>query len=61
MEDYDLWLRITAAGGVIYNLWSVLVKHRIHSGSAFNSAGHKPELLRADFETAALLAATWNI
>jgi teichuronic acid biosynthesis glycosyltransferase TuaG len=60
MEDYDMWLRITAAGGFIYNLWDVLVKHRIHSGSAFNSAGHQPELLRADFETAALIAATWK-
>jgi teichuronic acid biosynthesis glycosyltransferase TuaG len=59
MEDYDMWLRITAAGGFIYNVWNVLIKHRIHSGSAFNSAGHKPELLQADFKAVGLLAATW--
>jgi teichuronic acid biosynthesis glycosyltransferase TuaG len=60
MEDYDMWLRITAAGGYIYNVWNVLVKHRIHPASAFNSAGHKPELLRADFKAAALIGATWT-
>jgi hypothetical protein len=60
MEDYDMWLRITASGGFIYNLWNVLVKHRIHGASSFNAVGQNTEVLRADFETAALLAATWK-
>lgn len=60
MEDYDMWLRITAAGGLIYNVWNVLVKHRIHGASSFNAVGQNPEVLRADFETAALLTATWK-
>lgn len=60
MEDYDLWLRITFIGGYIYNIHDVLTKHRIHKGSAFNSVGHSPELLRADFAAAALLSAAWK-
>lgn len=37
LEDYDLWIRLQKMGKTFYNLQHVLVKHRIHSDSAFNS------------------------
>jgi glycosyltransferase involved in cell wall biosynthesis len=38
IEDYDLWLRLRYIENCsFYNYNSVLVKHRIHSSSAFNS------------------------
>jgi glycosyltransferase involved in cell wall biosynthesis len=37
-EDYDLWLRSALAGQKIYNLPDVLVRHRIHSQSHFNTS-----------------------
>jgi glycosyltransferase involved in cell wall biosynthesis len=49
MEDYDLWLRIAAAGSILYNIPENLVRHRIHGSSAFNSKGHRPELLQKYF------------
>ncbi len=49
MEDYDMWLRITVVGGKIYNIPNILVYHRIHSSSAFNSQGHDPNKLREKY------------
>ena len=40
LEDYDLWLRLRKQNKTFYNYAGVLVKHRIHSASAFNSKGH---------------------
>lgn len=40
IEDYDLWLRLRKQNQTFYNLNDVLVKHRIHKKSAFNSSGH---------------------
>ena len=40
IEDYDLWLRLRKKNCKFYNCSEVLVKHRIHSTSAFNSKGH---------------------
>ena len=60
MEDYDLWLRITASGGYLYNLYETLVKHRIHKESSFNAKGQDPESIRGDFKAAALLSAAWK-
>jgi teichuronic acid biosynthesis glycosyltransferase TuaG len=40
IEDYDLWLRLRKAGHTFYNLNEILVKHRIHRESAFNSKGN---------------------
>jgi glycosyltransferase involved in cell wall biosynthesis len=48
IEDYELWLRLRSQGKSFYNFNDVLVKHRIHKTSAFNSTGHAskiPELL----------------
>ena len=40
IEDYDLWLTLWKKGKQFYNCDKILVKHRIHSTSAFNSKGH---------------------
>lgn len=40
IEDYDLWLKLWKAGKRFYNIDTVLVKHRIHRQSAFNSKGN---------------------
>lgn len=49
IEDYDLWLRLRYVHKCsFYNFGQVLVKHRIHHSSAFNSKGNHllvPELL----------------
>ena len=39
IEDYDLWLRLWKQGRRFFNCDTVLVRHRIHSTSAFNSKG----------------------
>jgi glycosyltransferase involved in cell wall biosynthesis len=39
VEDYDLWLRLRKAKCKFYNCKAILVKHRIHINSAFNSKG----------------------
>ena len=48
IEDYDLWLCLSKKGYSFYNCKDVLVKHRIHKSSAFNSQGNhlKVELLK---------------
>lgn len=40
IEDYDLWLRLRKDGRKFYNFKEILVKHRIHNDSAFNSKGN---------------------
>jgi glycosyltransferase involved in cell wall biosynthesis len=40
IEDYDLWLRLKKAGKKFFNCKTILVKHRIHSDSAFNAQGN---------------------
>jgi glycosyltransferase involved in cell wall biosynthesis len=37
VEDYELWLRLRQLGKKFFNCTEILVKHRIHGGSAFNS------------------------
>jgi len=45
IEDYELWLRLKKSGHVLfYNCPKVLVKHRLHDASAFNSKGHLSKL-----------------
>ena len=39
LEDYDLWIRMNAAGKHIFNAPYPLVKHRVHKASAFNGKG----------------------
>lgn len=40
VEDYDLWIRLRLSGCKFYNCPEILVKHRIHKTSAFNSKGN---------------------
>jgi teichuronic acid biosynthesis glycosyltransferase TuaG len=40
IEDYDMWLRLRRQGKRFFNCQKVLVKHRIHAASAFNSKGN---------------------
>lgn len=40
VEDYDLWLRLKQQNKKFYNCKEILVKHRIHNKSAFNSKGN---------------------
>jgi glycosyltransferase involved in cell wall biosynthesis len=40
IEDYDLWLNLRSQNRRFFNCNQVLVRHRIHSTSAFNSKGH---------------------
>jgi teichuronic acid biosynthesis glycosyltransferase TuaG len=51
VEDYDLWLRLRKQNKKFYNCSNLLVMHRIHSSSAFNSKGHETQknILLADF------------
>lgn len=48
VEDYDLWLRLRKQNKRFYNCPDLLVKHRLHSGSAYNARGNGnlvPQLL----------------
>jgi glycosyltransferase involved in cell wall biosynthesis len=49
LEDFELWLRLKKQGKTFYNCEEVLVRHRIHPDSAFNSKNleHKMEELLA--------------
>ena len=40
IEDYDLWIRLRKSGKRFFNCKEILVKHRIHNASAFNSKGN---------------------
>jgi len=40
VEDYDLWLRLKRDGKKFYNCSDIMVKHRLHDASAFNSKGN---------------------
>ena len=44
IEDYDLWLLLREKKKSFFNVDNVLVYHRIHSESAFNSHGHTDKL-----------------
>jgi teichuronic acid biosynthesis glycosyltransferase TuaG len=44
VEDYDLWLRLRRNGRQFYNVDEVLVRHRIHPTSAFNSKDQRAKL-----------------
>jgi len=40
VEDYDLWLKLRKQNKLFFNCSEILVKHRIHTTSAFNSKGN---------------------
>lgn len=48
VEDYDLWIKLYKQDKEFYNFTDILIKHRIHVESAFNSNGNNnlvPKLL----------------
>jgi glycosyltransferase involved in cell wall biosynthesis len=44
VEDYDMWLRLRKQNKKFYNFKEILVKHRIHNDSAFNSKGNNDKV-----------------
>ena len=50
IEDYDLWLRLKHQGRTFFNCPEILVKHRIHSNSAFNSKGQQAKSVKEIIE-----------
>jgi glycosyltransferase involved in cell wall biosynthesis len=44
IEDYDLWIRLRKLNKKFYNCPEILVKHRIHKQSAFNSKGNNDKV-----------------
>lgn len=45
VEDYELWVRLSKQNKKFYNISHVLIKHRIHKKSAFNSGNNQDELI----------------
>lgn len=45
LEDYDLWIRLYKQDKIFYNFSDILVKHRIHPNSAFNSNGNNKQVI----------------
>jgi len=44
IEDYDLWLKLRNQNKKFFNFKEILVKHRIHNASAFNSKGNNDKV-----------------
>ena len=44
VEDYELWLALRKQGKRFYNCSDILVKHRIHQTSAFNTQNHSDKI-----------------
>lgn len=44
VEDYELWLRLRKMGKSFFNVPEILVKHRIHKQSAFNTKDHRVQI-----------------
>jgi glycosyltransferase involved in cell wall biosynthesis len=44
IEDYELWLRLRKLGKSFFNVSEILVKHRIHRQSAFNTKDHQLQI-----------------
>jgi len=45
LEDYDLWIRLRKLNKKFYNCPEILVEHRIHNQSAFNSKGNNDSVI----------------
>lgn len=50
IEDYGLWIRLRKQNKKFYNCPDVLVKHRIHRTSAFNSQNQDIEQLKLRYD-----------
>lgn len=49
MEDYDFWMRAERDGCKLWNIGELLVLHRIHPTSAFNTRLQNPDALQAAY------------
>jgi teichuronic acid biosynthesis glycosyltransferase TuaG len=50
LEDYDLWLRLDLLQKIpFFNIEEVYCRHRVHTGSAFNSKQLNPDALVAKY------------
>ena len=55
-EDYYLWMKICLSGGILYNIPQILVWHRIHNRSAFNSQMQSDHMLRKWYKNERIIA-----
>jgi glycosyltransferase involved in cell wall biosynthesis len=46
IEDYELWLRLRKQNNKFYNLPDILVRHRVHNNSHFNTQNHEDKMNR---------------
>jgi glycosyltransferase involved in cell wall biosynthesis len=46
LDDYNLWLKLWRQNKRFYNINEVLVKHRLHNTSAFNSKGNDLQVFK---------------
>jgi glycosyltransferase involved in cell wall biosynthesis len=44
VEDYHLWFRLRKQGKQFFNIEDVLVRHRVHNRSAFNTQDHSAKI-----------------
>jgi hypothetical protein len=44
VEDYHLWVRLRKQGKRFFNIEDVLVRHRVHPTSAFNTQDHSAKI-----------------
>ena len=44
VEDYELWIRLRKENKKFYNFEDILVKHRVHKNSAFNTQDHSAKV-----------------
>ena len=44
IEDYELWLRLRKQNKKFYNLPDILVRHRVHVNSHFNTKNHEDKM-----------------
>lgn len=59
LDDYELWLNLWKRGKRFYNCPDILVRHRIHHGSAFNASDKQDvERLRSDFMGSSIASET---
>ena len=50
MDDYDLWCRLILKGKIFFNIPNILVYHRIHDASLYNSSNKQdPEAIKRTY------------
>lgn len=50
LDDYDLWCRLILQGKIFFNIPNMLVYHRVHDGSYYNSSNKQdPEAIKRKY------------